>query len=89
MIMLNAHRTFLAPTRPCERIVEHAQAWLDGELAAPAAATLREHLASCTACRQVVEAEARFAHVLRTRARVERAPASLYDRVCAMVRARA
>ena len=85
MIMLNAHRTSFAPPRPCERIAERAQAWLDGELAGAETAELRQHLASCATCRQVVEAEARFAHVLRTRVGVERAPASLYARVRAIL----
>ena len=88
MIMLNAHRTTFAPPRPCERIAERAHAWFDGELAAAAVVELEAHLASCTACRQIVDAEARFAGLLRARLRIDRAPASLYARVRAMVRAR-
>lgn len=81
MIMLDPQRIFAAGTGPCEHIVEHAHAWVDGELTSEAAAELRAHVTACPACARVLEVESRFLHAVKRRARLDAAPASLHDRV--------
>ena len=86
MISLDTRPTFSTTSGACDSIVEHAHAWLDGELRDVERAAIEAHLGECARCRRAVGAEARFLGAVRTRLVVERAPAALRDRVRALLR---
>jgi hypothetical protein len=66
----------------CPSTTARADAWLDGELSAGAAAALDGHVRGCAACRAHVEALGRLvAAVRRQRTHEPSAPASLRARV--------
>ena len=88
MIMLDPQRTFAAGTGPCAHIVERTHAWVDGELTEDAAFALRAHVAEGAACARVLEVESRFLRAVKRRAYLTHAPASLHDRLRALLGAR-
>ena len=88
MIMLDPQRTFAAGTGPCAHIVERTHAWVDGELTEDAAFALRAHVAECPACARILEVESRFLRAVKRRAYLTHAPASLHDRLRALLGAR-
>ena len=81
MLMLDPQRISVAAAGPCEHVAERTHAWVDGELSDAAAAELRAHVAGCPSCARAAAVEVRFLEAIRPRARVERAPATLRERV--------
>src|SRR5215217_7627381 len=81
MISLDTRPTLSAATGTCRRTLEHAHAWADGELGDVERSAFEAHLADCVRCRRLAGAEARFIKAIRAGRAIERAPATLRDRV--------
>lgn len=72
-----------AGCRECETLLA---AFVDGELDAPTAARMTQHLETCEPCRRAVEAERRLVESMRAQLQAIRMPAPLRSSLLARLR---